>query len=122
MRKVLTGALTRPLANHGVLPDLEDSPLTEGIYILGEPADLKSFFVVLETKLPVAGIIQKHMVLIPSIFTGAWENFKAFESVFAKCQGVFTQIKLTEEAISQLTFLPYSQLSQIFLRSQGDRE
>ena len=120
IRKVLAGTIEHPLSNHGVLPDLEDSPLTEGIYMLVEPVELKSFFVLLETKLPQAGIAQKHMVIIPSMFTGSWEKLKAFEPIVKKREGIFSQIKLTEEAISQLSLLSYSQLSQMFLRTEVD--
>lgn len=116
MRKVLAGTMDHPLKNQGVLSNLEQSPLTEGIYMLVEPEELKSFFVVLETKLPQAGITQKHMVLIPSMITGAWEKLKNFEPVLAKGEGVFTQILLTEEAITGLSKLPFSETSRMFLQ------
>jgi hypothetical protein len=115
IRRVLDGDEEHPLSNHGVLPDLQESPLSEGIYMLVEPDELKCFFVLLETTLPQAGISQKHMVLIPSFNDGSWENLKAFASVLANREGLFTQIRLSEEAILELPILPYRALTEMFL-------
>lgn len=83
-----------------------------------EPRELRSFFVLLETKLPEVGVSQKHMVLIPSFADGSWENLKAFEPVIGRREGEFNQVKMTETAISQLPVLPYRVLTQMFLSSK----